>query len=141
MKGIPGDMQVTRTTLHKLNGKPFYTWKKAKDKTWFTVPVKHASNDLLGVIEGKDRFNFIYEVQLPEINGSSEMWIPIAQSDRFQTIDIQSLEAPGNHEMIQENEYGNSILITEICISSFSAHAILFFKITVKSVLYPDVFS
>ena len=114
LKGNPGDMYVTRTALHKLNGKPFYTWKKAKDKTWFTVPVKHASNDLLGVIEGKDRFNFTYEVQLPEINGPSEMWVPIAQSDRFQAIEIVSLKAPGKQEMIQDNEYGNSILYLQL---------------------------
>lgn len=114
MKGFPGDMQVTRTALHKLNGKPFYTWKKAEDKTWFTVPVKHASNDLLGVIEGHDRFNFIYDVQLPEIDKSAKIWIPIAQSDRFQTIDIQSLETPVKHEMIQDDENGNSILYLQL---------------------------
>jgi len=75
LNGTPGDMQVTSTDLHKLNGKPYYTWKKAKDKTWFTVPVEHASNDLLGVVEGKDHFTFTYEVQLPEISGSAQMWV------------------------------------------------------------------
>ncbi len=109
LKGVPGDMQVTSTDLHKLNGKPYYTWKKAKDKTWFTVPVQYASNDLLGVIEGKDRFTFTYEIQLPEISGSAKMWVPIAQSDRFQTIEIISLQAPGKQEIIKEGEYGNTI--------------------------------
>ena len=114
LKGDPGNMTVTRTTLHKLNGKPFYTWKQRKDKTWFTVPMKQASNDLLGVIEGEDRFTFTYEVQLPEINGPAEMWIPVAQSDRFQVIEQKLLEIPGNHKMLHEKENGNSILYIQL---------------------------
>ena len=114
LKGVPGDMQVTRTDLHKLNGKPFYTWKQTEDKTWVTVPVKHATNDLLGVVEGNDRFAFTYEVKLPEINGSARMWFPIPQSDRFQKVEIISLETPGKREMIQEDEYGNSILYLQL---------------------------
>ena len=35
LRGDPGNMVVTETTLHKLNGKPFYSWKQNKeDKTW-----------------------------------------------------------------------------------------------------------
>jgi len=115
LNGEPGAMQVTKTDLHKLNGKPYYTWKQNKeDKTWFTVSVQNASNDLLGVVEGKDHFTFTYEVQLPEISGSAKMWIPVAQSDRFQTIEMISLQAPGKQEMIQENEYGNDILYLQL---------------------------
>lgn len=110
LKGAPGNMEVTKTDLHKLNGKPYYTWKKGEDKTWSIVPVKNASNDLLGVVEGEDRFDFTYEVQLPEIAGAANMWIPIAQSDQFQDIEIISLEAPGQHEITKEDAYGNSIL-------------------------------
>ncbi len=110
MKGTPGNMVVTKTDVHKLNGKPYYTWKKGKDKTWYTVPVKNASNDLLGVIEGTDHFTFTYEVQLPELSGPANMWIPIAKSDRFQTIEMLSLQALGKQKMIQEDEYGNTIL-------------------------------
>ena len=114
MQGTPDNMQVTQTDVHKLNGKPYYTWKKGKDKTWYTVPVKNASNDLLGVIEGSDLFTFTYEVQLPEFSGSANMWIPIAQSDLFQTIEILSVQAPGNPEMIQEDEYGNTIMYLQL---------------------------
>ena len=114
MKGTPENMQVTKTNIHKLNGKPFYTWKKGKDKIWYTVPVKDATNDLLGVIEGTDHFTFTYEVQLPELSGPANMWIPIAESDRFQTIEILSLKAPGKQEMIQEDEYGNTILYLQL---------------------------
>jgi len=110
MNGDADDMRVTGTSVHKLNGKPYYTWKKRKDKTWYTVPVKNASNDLLGVIEGKDHFTFDYEVRLPEISGPAQIWIPIPRNDPWQTIEVLSLETPGKQKMIQDNEYGNSIL-------------------------------
>ena len=114
LKGTRDEMQVTRTTLHKLNGKPSYSWKQKKDKTWFTVPVKNASNDLLGVIEGADEFTFNYNAKLPEINGPGKMWIPIAQSDQFQTIELLSIKAPSEYQIINDEEYGNSILFIEV---------------------------
>jgi transglutaminase-like putative cysteine protease len=114
LKGEPGDMQVTRTDLHKLNGKPYYTWKQSKEKTWFTVPVQQATNDLLGVIEEKDRFTFTYEVQLPDLSGAALMWIPIPQNDPFQTIEILSLQVPGKHEMIREADNGNTMLFIQL---------------------------
>ena len=114
LKGTRDDMHVTRTTLHKLNGKPYYSWKQMKDKTWLTVPVKNASNDLLGVIEGADEFTFNYKAKLPEINGPGKMWIPIAQSDQFQTIKLLSINAPTEYQIINDQEYANSILFIEV---------------------------
>ncbi len=114
LEGDPGSMTVTQTTLHKLNGKPFYTWKKRKDKTWYRVPVKGASSDLLGVIEGEDQFEFHYEVTLPEINESAKMWIPVPQSDRFQTVELVHIEAPVKHQILEEKNYGNSIFYIEL---------------------------
>lgn len=114
LEGDPGNMTVTETTLHKLNGKPFYTWKRRKDKTWYRVPIQGASADLLGVIEGKDRFEFSYEVTLPEMAESAKMWIPVPQSDRFQTVELTSLKAPVEHQMLKEKAYGNTILYMEL---------------------------
>ncbi|QCK15196.1 transglutaminase-like domain-containing protein [Mangrovivirga cuniculi] len=110
LKGSKNDMKVTRTDLHKLNGKPYYTWKQNKDKTWVTVPVEKASNKLMGVIEGQDNFSFTYEASLPEIADNAEIWIPVAQSDEFQTIEILSIETPGKHKMISDPDFDNSIL-------------------------------
>lgn len=114
LDGDPGNMSVTETTLHKLNGKPFYTWKQRKDKTWHRVPVQQASNDLLGIIEGSDQFEFRYEVVLPEINHPARIWIPIPQSDRFQTVELTSLSGPAEHRMLEEKVYGNTILFMEL---------------------------
>ncbi|MGB5436878.1 MAG: transglutaminase-like domain-containing protein [Maribacter sp.] len=115
LEGDPGNMSVTETTLHKLNGKPFYTWKQRKeDKTWYRVPVQKASTDLLGVIEGDDHFEFHYEVTLPEMKESTQLWIPVPQSDRFQTVKLTSLTAPAEHRMLDEKTNGNTILYMEL---------------------------
>ena len=114
LKGTADAMEVTRLDVHKLNGKPYYTWKQGENKSWYTVPVKNASNDLLGVVEAQDQFTFTYEIRLPEISESAQMWVPIAQSDQFQDIEILSLVSPGKHEMINEDKYGNTILYIEL---------------------------
>ena len=115
LTGAPGEMQVTRTDLHKLNGKPYYSWKQnKKDKTWFTVPVENSTNELLGVIEGKDQFTFIYEATIPEITGAAELWLPIPQNDDYQKIEVLSIETPVDHEVLKESEYGNDILYLEL---------------------------
>ena len=114
LEGQPSAMKVTETTVHKLNGKPFYTWKQQEDKTWHRVPFESASSDLLGVIEGKDAFEFRYEVQLPEITGDAKMWVPVAKNDRFQTVEITAIDAPGKQRMLEEKKYGNTILYLEL---------------------------
>ena len=114
LEGDPGSMNVTETTLHKLNGKPFYTWKQRKDKTWYRMPVQNATSDLLGVIEGEDQFEFHYEVTLPEMAASAKMWIPIPQTDPFQTVNLVSLKAPVEHRMLEEKKYGNTVLFMEL---------------------------
>ncbi|WP_296619941.1 transglutaminase-like domain-containing protein [Marivirga sp.] len=114
MEGKSGAMDVTETTVHKLNGKPFYSWKQKEDKTWHRVPIESASNELLGVIEGKDEFEFYYETTLPEIQNEAKVWIPIAQSDKFQDIEILSMEIQGEDKMLKEVEYGNKILFLSL---------------------------
>lgn len=110
LEGDPGNMTVTETTLHKLNGKPFYTWKQREDKTWYKFPVKEATKDLLGVVEGEDRFEFSYEVTLPEMDKATQMWIPMPQSDRFQTVELLSLDAPVAHQSLEDTYNKNTVL-------------------------------
>ncbi len=114
MAGEPGNMKVTETTVHKLNGKPYYAWKQRADKTWHRVPVEEATTRLLGVIEGSDEFEFKYQVKLPKINASARMWIPIAQSDSFQKVNIKSMVIPGTYQLLQDKEYGNTVLYVEL---------------------------
>jgi transglutaminase-like putative cysteine protease len=114
LEGKPGEMTVTETSLHKLNGKPFYTWKQVVDKTWRRVPVEKATSDLLGVVEGTDQFEFRYETTLPNITKPSKIWIPIAKTDNFQTVELISIKAPGKQKILQEKEYDNTILYLEL---------------------------
>jgi len=114
LAGKPDDMDVTETKVHKLNGKPFYTWKQQEDKTWHRIPVEDASNELLGVIEGKDRFEFRYAVRLPEMTEPARMWIPLASSDDYQTIDVVSLKTPVREIMLKDQQYGNTIMYLEM---------------------------
>jgi transglutaminase-like putative cysteine protease len=114
LNGEPGEMEVTETSVHKLNGKPYYAWKQRADKTWYRMPVEGASTRLLGVIEGSDAFDFEYRVQLPEIVGHARMWIPIATTDQFQTVEIVSMQVAGKYEMIKEEKHGNTILYVEM---------------------------
>ncbi|MDC6350282.1 transglutaminase domain-containing protein [Zeaxanthinibacter sp. PT1] len=113
LEGEPGSMKVTETTLHKLNGKPMYTWKQREDKTWYRVPLENASSDLLGVIEGEDSFRFNYELTLPEIKAPAKLWLPVPQSDRFQDVKLVSLTTPVAHQMLEESTHGNTILYME----------------------------
>ncbi|HSF54110.1 MAG TPA: transglutaminase domain-containing protein [Algoriphagus sp.] len=115
MEGDPGSMTVTETTVHKLNGKPFYSWKQnKKDKTWYRVPLEQSNNSLLGVVEGRDSFEFYYSVQVPKLDGPAKMWIPIAESDDFQEVNILSIDLPGKHKNLDEKVYDNTILYLDL---------------------------
>jgi transglutaminase-like putative cysteine protease len=114
LAGTPGAMNVTETTVHKLNGKPYYAWKQRKDKTWHRVAVENAATGLLGVIEGSDSFEFTYSVQLPEITGHARIWVPVPATDTHQKIDIVTMNVPGKYEMLKDDAFGNTILFAEV---------------------------
>ena len=114
LDGEPGKMDVTRTDIHKRNGRPFYTWKRAEDNTWFTVPVKQASNELLGVLQGKDNFVFHYQVKLPDLDGPAKLWLPVAQTDRFQEVELLTQKTPTDATIIEDDKYGNKALYLEL---------------------------
>ncbi|MHC4637018.1 MAG: transglutaminase-like domain-containing protein [Planctomycetota bacterium] len=110
LTGDPGGMAVTETTVHKFNGQPYYVWKQKRDKTWHRVPANDAPPELLGVIKGRDEFEFLYRATLPEITETGHMWIPLPRTDPFQTVEVKSIKAPGQREILQDREHGNSVL-------------------------------
>lgn len=115
MEGKPGNMSVTETSVHKLNGKPYYSWKQNKEnKTWHKVEISQSSNNLLGVIEGKDAFKFYYRATVPNLTQAAKIWIPIAQTDPFQDVKLISITAPGNQKTLPEKRFGNTILYLEL---------------------------
>ena len=110
LSGDPGAMTVTETMVHKINGKPLYLWQQNPDRTWGRAPVDAASGQLLGVLTGRDAFEFSYEATLPEIEGVARMWLPLAGSDEFQTVRVTRILAPGKQELLRDGTYGNQVL-------------------------------
>jgi transglutaminase-like putative cysteine protease len=114
LAGDPGAMTVTETTVHKVNGQPLYVWKQKRDKTWFRHPVEDAPPELLGVIKGRDEFEFIYKATLPQITDTARMWIPLPATDSFQTVKVKSIDAPAKPQTLRDAEHGNSVLFLEL---------------------------
>lgn len=114
MSGDPGAMTVTETTVHKKNGQPFYTWDQNDDGTWHQLPMDAASHHHLGVVQGEDEFVFIYRATLPALTTSARMWVPLAQTDRFQTVAIESMRAPGRKREVEDRDHGNRVLVLDL---------------------------
>ncbi|MCR4317986.1 MAG: transglutaminase domain-containing protein [Planctomycetes bacterium] len=114
LAGSENDMRVTNTTVHKLNGQPFYAWKQQSDKTWTRISVEAASPRELGIVTGIDKFEFRYRVTLPELGEAALMWMPFPESDVYQTVDVKSIEAPVERRILRDRDYGNRILLLEL---------------------------
>lgn len=114
LRGDPGAMHVTETLVHKRNGQPFYVWGEESDGTWTRSPVESASNALLGVIEGTDSFEFVYQVTLPQLIDAARMWIPLPSSDAFQTVEVQSIRVPDRQQSLTDQRYGNKVLFLSL---------------------------
>ncbi len=114
LEGDPGAMRVTETIVHKRNGQPFYLWEQNPDDTWRRTPVETASNALLGVVEGADSFDFVYQATLPELHDAARMWIPFPSSDAFQTVEVLSIRVPGRRETLTDRRYGNKVLFLSL---------------------------
>ena len=65
LAGDPGSMTVTETTVHKINGQPYYAWEQKKDGTWQRIPIERASDGHFGVSRERDSFEFKYWAELP----------------------------------------------------------------------------
>jgi transglutaminase-like putative cysteine protease len=114
LAGDAAVMKVTETTVHKINGQPFYAWEQKSDGTWQRTAMKEAPEGLLGVIRNRDEFEFIYRATLPEISGSARMWLPLATTDPFQKVEVKSINAPGKQSILPEQEYANKVLFLEL---------------------------
>ncbi len=113
LAGDPGAMTVTEIAVHKLNGVPYYLWEQADDGTWFRKPPSEGTDALMGVVRERDAFEFRYDATLPELSGPARAWLPIPQSDRFQTVTVKQIAAPGRQETITDN-HGNRVLLLSL---------------------------
>jgi transglutaminase-like putative cysteine protease len=113
LQGPPGAMCVTQTSIHKVNGQPLYLWKQRRNGTWHRVPVERATPRLLGVLHGRDAFEFTYRVKLPELRGEAKLWLPLAGSDEFQEVEVESIQTPGSWRRLQDRDHGNAVLFLQ----------------------------
>jgi len=114
LAGDPGAMAVTETTVHKINGQPYYAWQRKGDGTWHRIPVQDASESHFGVVRERDEFEFLYRAVLPEITEAARMWLPFPATDSFQTVEVRSIKAPGKHAQLEDREHGNRVLLLEL---------------------------
>ena len=123
LRGEAGAMKVSETTIHKKNGQPRYVWEQEPDDTWIRVEADGAPPELLGVIRGHDSFNFTYHATLPDFSGPARIWVPIARDDAFQDVEVLSIDAPAEYELLRDKVHDNVILFMELD-SSASGKAI-----------------
>ncbi len=114
LEGGRGNMTVTETTVHKLNGVPYYVWEQNEDEVWVRVPVDGADNALLGVVSGSDAFEFRYLATLPEFTGDARCWLPLAVSDDWQSVSVRSIDVPGKQQTLTDDVHGNQVLFLEL---------------------------
>lgn len=114
MKGLPGAATVTETTVHKIDGQPIYAWEQKDDGTWIRVPVTEAPDRLLGVLRGEDEFEFLYRVEIPALSAPARLWLPLAQSDSYQTVRVSSIRGPGSPRVLDERKHGNKVLFLDL---------------------------
>jgi transglutaminase-like putative cysteine protease len=114
LSGDPGAMIVTETIVHKLNGQPYYVWDQDSAGAWIRVPPEKASQRQLDVVTGRDEFEFLYRAALPDLSDTARMWLPLPDTDSFQTVEVKSINAPGRQTILKEREHGNRILFLEL---------------------------
>jgi transglutaminase-like putative cysteine protease len=114
LEGDPGGMAVTETTVHKLNGQPYYAWEQKPDGKWRRIAVEDAADHHLGVVKGRDEFEFRYRATLPEMSEEARMWLPLASTDPFQTVEVASIRAPGRRRSLEDRAHGNRVLLLEL---------------------------
>jgi transglutaminase-like putative cysteine protease len=78
------------------------------------APVNDASNELLGVVDGRDAFEFRYQATLPQITGNARCWLPLADSYDFQDVTVKSINVPGVQRVLTDSAHGNRVIFLEL---------------------------
>ena len=110
----PDELNVTETTIHKIDGKPLYVWEQREDLTWHRVPVAEADDELHGVVRGQDHFQFTYRFDIPELSELAQLWVPLAQTDEFQKVRIQKMSIPAASELVTDRSGQNTALAMQL---------------------------
>ncbi len=66
------------------------------------------------IVKGTDRFEFIYQLTLPEVEESGRLWVPAATSDRHQQVELESITGSESYKDIRDPDFNNRILFMEL---------------------------
>ena len=77
--------------------------------TTTTVSALHSS-----VLTGRDSYEFVYRAEVPPIEESASLWLPVATSDAFQEVVLVDMEAPLEGRAITDRDFGNRLLYFEL---------------------------
>lgn len=127
--GDPNAMSVTETTIHKINGKRIYVWEQLSDGSWERRPAENAARHLLGVIDGVDEFEFVYRASVPNLDSDSRMWLPMPESNDYQTVVVKSINVPGKQEILRDKEHGNKVLMLSLTPADSGAEIEMVFEV------------
>jgi transglutaminase-like putative cysteine protease len=61
------------------------------------------------IIHGTDRFEFVYELTLPKLTGPAQLWLPVAHSDAFQMVKVQTNNFPAFAHIVHDSICNNDI--------------------------------
>ena len=67
-----------------------------------------------GIIRGEDQFEFSYRATLPQLDGKAEIWLPLAKSDAFQTVEVEQISLPTGWRKIEDRDYKNEIVAVKL---------------------------
>lgn len=65
------------------------------------------------IVRTTDRFEFVYEVTVPEIRKVGRMWVPLASSDGFQKVK-HTISSPVKTKEIVDSRFGNRVLFASL---------------------------
>ena len=114
LRGTEKDAVVTETMVHKLNGQPYYVWEQGADEHWERRTPDLSKPALLGVVHGRDEFTFTYQATVPVLTAHARMWVPVAQTDAFQSVTVRRIVAPGSSRTITDAHEGNRVLVLDL---------------------------
>ena len=63
------------------------------------------------VVQGQDHFAFTYRVTLPALPGPAKLWLPLAVSGEFQTVQVEAISSAIPYRQARDQHDGNAILI------------------------------
>ncbi len=103
---------------------------------FLSIPSLAAADD---VVHERDHFQFTYRLTLPKLTGPAQWWLPLAQTDAFQTVQIDHLAAPLSYrEIIDQSEKNKLLYLTPGAAESGRKIEIVYTVERREKAAYPD---